>query len=132
MLADGGEAISDLAVLRDQPEVFAPVTSTATGWRVLDAVDDVMLDRIRAARAAARERAWLLRGGGRPVTLATCSTRSRGRRWWEHFVSQCLGHSVGHTRWDTGIRRLLNRAAGHRPPEWPASTHLGRTDTCGS
>jgi hypothetical protein len=31
MLADGGEAISDLAVLPDQPEVFGPVASTATG-----------------------------------------------------------------------------------------------------
>src|SRR4051812_45167101 len=35
MLADGGEAISDLAVLRDQPELFGRVASTATAWRVL-------------------------------------------------------------------------------------------------
>jgi hypothetical protein len=28
MLADGGQAIADLAVLRDQPEVFDPVAST--------------------------------------------------------------------------------------------------------
>jgi len=43
MLADGGEAISDLAVLRDQPELFGSVASTATAWRVLDAVDDAAL-----------------------------------------------------------------------------------------
>jgi glycine cleavage system aminomethyltransferase T len=30
MLADGGEAIADLAVLRDQKEVFGPVASTPT------------------------------------------------------------------------------------------------------
>ncbi len=30
MLADGGEAITDLAVLRDQGEVFGPVASTPT------------------------------------------------------------------------------------------------------
>ena len=30
LLADGGEAISDLAVLRNQPEVFGAVASTAT------------------------------------------------------------------------------------------------------
>src|SRR3954451_14105199 len=30
ILADGGEAISDLAVLRDQPELFGAVASTAT------------------------------------------------------------------------------------------------------
>src|SRR5215207_10913660 len=39
MLADGGEAISDLGVLRNQPQ-FGPVASTATGWRVLDGIDD--------------------------------------------------------------------------------------------
>jgi hypothetical protein len=61
MLAGGGEAISDLAVLRDQPEVFGSVASTATAWRVLDAVDDDLLAVVRDARARARERAWLLR-----------------------------------------------------------------------
>ncbi|HLM19887.1 MAG TPA: IS1380 family transposase, partial [Propionibacteriaceae bacterium] len=30
MLADGGVAIGDLAVLRDQPGLFGPVASTAT------------------------------------------------------------------------------------------------------
>jgi Transposase DDE domain group 1 len=50
MLADGGEAISDLAVLRDQPTVFGPVASTATAWRVLDAVDDAALGRVRDAQ----------------------------------------------------------------------------------
>jgi hypothetical protein len=58
MLADGGEAISDLAVLRDQPELFGPVASPATAWRVLDGIDADALGRIRAARAEAREIAW--------------------------------------------------------------------------
>jgi hypothetical protein len=49
MLADGGEAISDLAVLRNQPELFGSVASDATGWRVLDGIDDAALTRIRAA-----------------------------------------------------------------------------------
>ena len=57
-LADGGEAISDLAVLRNQDEVFGPVASDATAWRVLDGIDAQALDRIRAARAQARELAW--------------------------------------------------------------------------
>jgi hypothetical protein len=61
MLADGGEAISDLAVLRDQPELFGTVASTATAWRVLDSVDEAVLGRLRQARAVARERAWLAR-----------------------------------------------------------------------
>jgi len=58
MLADGGEAIADLAVLRDQPELFGRVASDATAWRVLNSIDEAGLDRLRAARAAARELAW--------------------------------------------------------------------------
>ena len=38
-IADGGETISDLAVLRDQPDLFGEVASTPTAWRTLEAVD---------------------------------------------------------------------------------------------
>ncbi|MEV7624089.1 IS1380 family transposase [Actinoplanes sp. NPDC089786] len=58
LLADGGEAISDLAVLRQQPSLFGPVASDPTAWRVLDGIDTPALARLRAARAAARELAW--------------------------------------------------------------------------
>ena len=58
MLADGGEAISDLAVLRDQAELFGPVASAPTAWRVLKAMDHAAITRLRGARAAARELAW--------------------------------------------------------------------------
>jgi hypothetical protein len=59
MLADGGEAISDLALLRDQAEVFGSVASTPTAWRLLAGIDSPALARLRSARAAAREIAWL-------------------------------------------------------------------------
>jgi Transposase DDE domain group 1 len=59
LLADGGEAIADLAVLRQQSGLFGPVASDPTAWRVLDAIDTPALARLRAARAAARELAWL-------------------------------------------------------------------------
>ena len=52
MLADGGEAIADLAVLRDQAALFGPVASDPTAWRVLSGIDDAALARLRAARAA--------------------------------------------------------------------------------
>jgi hypothetical protein len=60
MLADGGDCLSDLAVLRDQPALFGPVASTPTAWRVVDrlARDPDGLARMRAARAHARARAW--------------------------------------------------------------------------
>ncbi|MBT2453033.1 transposase, partial [Streptomyces sp. ISL-43] len=59
MLADGGETIADLAVLRDQGEVFGPVASTPTAWRLLADTDEAALASLRAARASAREVAWM-------------------------------------------------------------------------
>jgi hypothetical protein len=70
MLADGGDCVSDLAALRDQPELFGAVASTSTAWRVLErvATEADGLARLRAARAHARARAWAV-GGGPDVEL---------------------------------------------------------------
>jgi hypothetical protein len=57
-LADGGDCLSDLSVLRDQPTLFGSVASTPTASRVVDSVDAGCLGAIRCARAAARARAW--------------------------------------------------------------------------
>lgn len=38
MITDGGEAIGDVSVLGDQPQLHGPVASPATCWRVLNAV----------------------------------------------------------------------------------------------
>jgi hypothetical protein len=73
MIADGGEAICDLAVLRDQPALFGPVASDPTAWRLLSTMDSLVLDRLQAARAAAREPAWAQlcdTHGGLPETTA--------------------------------------------------------------
>ena len=58
MLADGGEAIADLAVLRDQAALFGPVASDPTARRLLSGLDEQMLVSVPAARAAARDIAW--------------------------------------------------------------------------
>jgi hypothetical protein len=58
MMADGGDCLSDLAVLRNQPSLFGPVASTPTASRVVDAVDAGRLAAIRSARAQARASAW--------------------------------------------------------------------------
>jgi Transposase DDE domain group 1 len=66
LLADGGDCLSDLAVLRDQPALFGPVASTPTAWRVVERTASAPdgLARLRAARAHARARAWA--AGGAP------------------------------------------------------------------
>jgi hypothetical protein len=61
MLADGGEAICDIAALADQPVLHGPVASPATAWRVLAGIEEARLAGLRRARAVARERAWLAR-----------------------------------------------------------------------
>ena len=67
MLCDGGDALTDLGVLRDQPELFGEVASNATAARVVAYVGEDELEAIRAARAQARERAWEL--GAAPERL---------------------------------------------------------------
>src|SRR5919197_5175313 len=64
MLADGGEAVSDLGAVRDQEALFGAVASDSTAFRVVDriAADPVLLDALRSAHARARERFWKLHG----------------------------------------------------------------------
>ncbi len=77
MLADGGEAIADIAALADQPALHGPVASPATAWRVLAGIDSQRPDALRRARAAARERAWWARAEAIGVMLP--SARAAGR-----------------------------------------------------
>jgi Transposase DDE domain group 1 len=58
MLADGGRCVSDLVALGSQPALFGGVASVSTARRVLLSVGEAELDRLRAARAQARARAW--------------------------------------------------------------------------
>jgi len=58
MAADGGSCVSDLAVLAGQGALFGNIASVATARRVLLKVGENELERIRQARALARERAW--------------------------------------------------------------------------
>ena len=62
-VADGADAISGIAVLTDRQELFGPVASMPTAWRVLDRVDDAHLPAVRAARARARAAAWAAGAG---------------------------------------------------------------------
>lgn len=58
MLADGGDCLTDLGVLRDQRVLFGNVASDATAYRCVERLDEGMLARIRDARALARARVW--------------------------------------------------------------------------
>jgi hypothetical protein len=62
-LADGATALSDIAVLRNQPAIAGRVPSEATVWRTFDAIGPTELRGIARVRAAARERAWAAGAG---------------------------------------------------------------------
>jgi hypothetical protein len=68
-VALGGDCLADIAVLREQPELAGPVASDPVVSRLvttLAADGPRALKAIRAARAAARERAWALAGHNAP------------------------------------------------------------------
>ncbi len=58
MLADGGEAIADIDVLRHQAQVLGPVASPPTVWRPLDEITPGRLKKIATARARVRRHVW--------------------------------------------------------------------------
>lgn len=62
MIADGGEAIADIEVLRHQEPVLGSVASQATVWRALDEISTGQVKKIAVARARTRRHVWALMG----------------------------------------------------------------------
>jgi hypothetical protein len=68
-VALGGDCLSDVAVLRAEPQVFGPVASDPTVSRLVEALATAgprALTAIRRARAEVRERAWKLAAADAP------------------------------------------------------------------
>lgn len=68
MLADGGEAISDIDVLRHQSPLLGSVASAPTVWRTLNELTPARLARVEKARARVRRHVWSLLPGGLPAS----------------------------------------------------------------
>lgn len=68
-IADGADCLSDLAVLRNQAELFGPVASNPTAWRALRRTTSVELRAIPEAVAAARAVAWRERPAGEELVI---------------------------------------------------------------
>jgi hypothetical protein len=52
--------LSDLAMLRDQGQLYGPVASDPTLWRALDEIGEPQRRKIARARARTREHVWSL------------------------------------------------------------------------
>lgn len=66
-VADGGDHVTDLGVLRGQEALFGAVASETTAHRVIKSVDAEALEALRDARAKALACAWEV--GARPEEL---------------------------------------------------------------
>jgi Transposase DDE domain group 1 len=98
-VALGGDCLADVAMLRAQPELFGPAASDPVVSRLVTRLaGDVSraLKAIRAARAAARRRAWELAGDAAPgadgglvtvdidATIVTsCSEKEQAMPTWK-------------------------------------------------
>jgi Transposase DDE domain group 1 len=69
MLADGGDCLSDLSAMRDQPDLFGHVASTPTAYRVIESIGPEELEGLREARALARARAWEMSGAPTDIVI---------------------------------------------------------------
>ncbi len=76
ILADGGESISDIAVLRHQSGAMGPITSAPTVWRTLDEVTAGKRKKIQVAHARTRRHVWSLLPDGVPASA--CAGRDLG------------------------------------------------------
>ena len=76
MLADGGESISDIGVLRHQSGALGPVASAPTVWRTLDEITAGKRKKIQVARARTRRHVWSHLPGGVPASK--CAGRDLG------------------------------------------------------
>ncbi len=90
-LADG-EAISDLAALRDQGDLFGPVASDPTAWRVLKSIDAAAITRRGRTRARRAQEAALPAAARRSTHHQIRKTRTPA-----HCRALALGETAGHS-----------------------------------
>jgi hypothetical protein len=97
MLADGGDCLSALGVLRDQEGLFGRVASDSTAYRVIDSIDGPCLERLRAAVKVARKRAWALGAAPKVVVLD-----------WDATLVTAFSHKAG-------AAATYKKGFGHHP-----------------
>ena len=132
MLIDGGECVSDLGALAEQPELFGHVASHSTASRVLHAIG---AERARGDPCGQGGGARARRGGwaARPeqivldfdATWSRCTPRRRARR-------RTASTASGFTRWAAGWTSAARRWRACCGPATPgantAADHIAVLD----
>jgi Transposase DDE domain group 1 len=82
-IADGGDCLADLSVLREQPDLFGEVASLPTAWRVIEAITPERLGVLREAPASS--------GAGMGERGGTGTDHAGLRRHVGHFALEKEG-----------------------------------------
>ncbi|HMA28166.1 MAG TPA: IS1380 family transposase [Solirubrobacterales bacterium] len=153
-LIDGGECVSDLGALAEQPDLFGEVASHSTATRVLEAIGEAEREALFEARRAARERAWA--AGSRPgritldfdAQLLECHTEKEGAaphrkggfgyhplhcfldETGEHLAAMLRPGNAGANDASDHVE-VLDRALAQLPEAPDDFTILARADTAG-
>jgi len=112
----GGDCLADIALLREQPEVFGRIASDPTVSRLIDTLaadPDRALAAIAAARAAARETAWTLAGKQAP----NAAISSRAPLIVDLDATLITAHSE-----KEGAKPTFKKGFGHHPL-WAFADH---------
>ncbi|MEV5576068.1 IS1380 family transposase [Spirillospora sp. NPDC052269] len=130
MLALGGDGLSDIAILRAEPELFGPVPSDPTVSRLVRTLADAgpqALRAIRTARSSARARAWDLAGEHAPgaggnlipvdldatIVLAHSEKEQAAPTWKRTFGFHPMTAFIDHGPGGTGEAAALLLRAGN-------------------
>ncbi len=144
-VADVADAIRGIGVLGDLNELFGPVASVPTAWRLLDRIDATHLSGVQQARAAVRAKAWA--AGARPdldqelridcdATIAMAhsgmrtaprpgSTRSCSTRCWRSWTAP---RWLSGRRWPVCCGRVITPAP--TPPPTMSRCSTWRCSRC--
>jgi len=129
-LALGGDCLADIALLRAQPELFGPVASDPTVSRLITQLahdETKAVKAIRAAHAAARERAWTLAGPAAPgangelipidldatIVIAHSDKEKAAPTWKKTFGHHPMTAFADHGATGTGEALALNLRPGN-------------------
>lgn len=142
-LALGGDCLADVAMLRAEPELFGSVASYPTVSRLVDALAATparALKAIRAARSAARERAWTLAGvhapgaDGQPIpidldatlVISHCDKEQAAPTWKKTFGFHPMTAWADHGHAGSGEPLALLLRPGNAGSN-TATDHIGAT-----
>jgi hypothetical protein len=145
-VALGGDCLADVAVLRAQPELSGLVASDPVVSRLiarLAADAPRALSAIRAARAAARQRAWDLAGEAAPGTdgalvtmdidatiVTSCSDKEQARPTWKktyghHPLTVFADHGPGGGGEPLALMLRAGNAGSNTAADHVGATRLG-------